>query len=187
MFNLLSFIFGQVKSDLAENKEVETVTNSTQSPTPQNQAFPLTVQRISHRESLRLHFLSVNVSQGEGEKPMKIDVTEELAKDFLTKMGYKIYVKHQRYFPEITKVNKRSVPITRMEAEKFFQEQGRTLSKIKNAFSPFGGITTVSLVAKDGTEYQGVSKCSLKDVFCHANGRVRALERALENAKISLG
>lgn len=94
--------------------------------------------------------------------------------------GYKVRVQHKRLFPGLSHDN----IMTRGQFEGVITSLGYQPAedgKYSKAVSPKGGETVVQITSPDGTELEGVAKCSLKDPYNRKRGLSIAIGRALNN------
>ncbi len=97
--------------------------------------------------------------------------------------GYKVRVQHQRLFPNLSVLN----ILTRGQYEKMAEGikdlGGPETKPYSDVVSPKGGQTVVQITTPDGTELEGVAKCSAKDPYNRKKGLAIAIGRALVGSK----
>lgn len=87
--------------------------------------------------------------------------------DLFRKSGYRVYIKHNRYYPKLAS------PVSKREAE----FEGYCLSDAESR----GGLTQVEIHQNGKLVSKGQALCSEKDNYSKFYGRELALERALSN------
>jgi len=85
----------------------------------------------------------------------------------LRKSGYRVFVTHRRYYPNIPS------PLTKDEAIIYHTQP-----------EPKGGVTTIEIYHHDDLLASGYANCSFKDNFVRRLGVNIALGRALKNLRV---
>lgn len=128
--------------------------------------------------------------RNEWKKPVTNTKQSECPEDrtpFLLANGWKVKIRHLRFFPNFMEQEQNSKGFyTRFGFKKTFHYD--TLPEMyKKYVSTTGGRTEVELISPEGKVYKAEAKCSLQDNFSRREGRSRAVDRAYSMALAEQG
>lgn len=140
---------------------------------------------------------TISKLRNEWKKPVTNTKQSECPEDqtpFLLANGWKVKIRHLRYFPNHATCENKGY-YTRFGFDRDYPaisfptdgSQSKKVSQYNRWVSTTGGRTEVELISPEGKVYKAEAKCSPQDNFSRREGRSRAVDRAYRMALAEQG